>query len=189
MVDEMRSVDELLRDLKFVAKYECDREYNEIDVGQLLDDAVIRIQSLVADVEDISRRYRSVAKDSVNLTILLGFLNRYLPRECDTCKHWVIGDETPMKCEVGGCEDLKKRENWEWGYKCRSDTLFSRVSRSPEDMAEFLLDKVILSPCEVICGGECSAIGNLEQTAMDQCKKKIIDFLNQDINNIENERN
>ena len=115
--------------------------------------------------------------------------NRYLPRECDTCKHWVIGDETPMKCEVGGCEDLKKRENWEWGYKCRSDTLFSRVSRSPEDMAEFLLDKVILSPCEVICGGECSAIGNLEQIAMDQCKKKIIDFLNQDINNIENERN
>ena len=55
-------------------------------------------------------------------------------------------------------------------------------------MAEFLLDNVILSPCEVICGGECSAIGNLEQTAMDQCKKKIIDFLNQDINNIGNER-
>ena len=110
MVNEMRSVDELLRDLKFVAKYEHGREYNEIDVGQLLDDAIVRIQSLVADVEDISRRYRSIAKDSVNLTILLGFLNRYLPRECDTCKHWVIGDETPMKCEVGGCEDLKKSE-------------------------------------------------------------------------------
>ena len=77
---------------------------------------------------------------------------------------------------------------WCSEYQCYGITLFSRVSRSPEDMAEFLLDKVILSPCEVICGGECSAIGNLEQTAMDQCKKKIIDFLNQDINNIGNER-
>lgn len=71
----------------------------------------------------------------------------------------------------------------------RSNSLFSKISCSPEDMADFLLDKVILSPCEVVCGGECSAIGNIEQTAMDQCKKKIIDFLNQDINNIGNERN
>lgn len=184
----MRSVDELLRDLKFVAKYEHGREYNEIDVGQLLDDTVVRIQSLLADIDDISRRYRKAYKDSADIIILRSLLNQYLPRECDTCQHWVVGEETPMECEVGGCKDLIKRENWEWGYKCTSNSLFSKISRSPEDMADFLLDKVILSPCEVVCGGECSAIGNLEQTAMDQCKKKIIDFLNQDINNIGNER-
>lgn len=58
-------------------------------------------------------------------------------------------------------------------------TLFQEISSSPEAMAEFLADRVVLPPCVLICGGDCSAVDGFRKTGREICKEKIVAFLNQ----------
>lgn len=58
-------------------------------------------------------------------------------------------------------------------------TLFQKISSSPEAMAEFLADRVVLPPCVLICGGDCSAVDGFRKTGREICKEKIVSFLNQ----------
>ena len=60
-------------------------------------------------------------------------------------------------------------------------TLFDILSRSPQDMAKFLAERAVYSPCEFICHGKCSAIGSFNKSTYKICLEKIIDFPNRPI--------
>lgn len=116
----MRSVNEVCDELRFIAKYESKRNYNDINVGDLLCEAAAMLEML-----------NIVHVDSV-------------PR----------------------------------------DTVFGRITTSPDAMVNFLLNSVIMSPCDIICDGKCFAIGSLNKTKQQQCKEKILAFLNQKITRV-----
>lgn len=113
----MRTVNDVIRDLRFLAQYEKKREYNEVNIGAVLNEAADMLSQFV--------------KSS--------------------------GEQT----------------------------LFSAITVSPDRMAEFLADRVVLSPCMMICGNECTAVDGFGKTGREQCKQKLLEFLNQKVGGAE----
>lgn len=61
-------------------------------------------------------------------------------------------------------------------------TLFEYLSSSMENMAQFVCDRAILSPCGIVCRGEeCTAVNGFHKTAREQCLDKVLSFLSQEI--------
>ena len=57
-------------------------------------------------------------------------------------------------------------------------TLFEYLSSSMENMAQFVCDRAILSPCDIVCRGEeCTAVNGFHKTA----REKVLSFLSQEI--------
>ena len=60
--------------------------------------------------------------------------------------------------------------------------LFEYLSSSMENMAQFVCDRAILSPCDIVCRGkECTAVSGFHKTAREQCLDKVLSFLSQEI--------
>ena len=56
-------------------------------------------------------------------------------------------------------------------------TLFEYLSSSVENMAQFVCDRAILSPCDIVCRGEeCTAVNGFHKTAREQCLDKVLSF-------------
>ena len=54
-------------------------------------------------------------------------------------------------------------------------TLFEYLSSSMENMAQFVCDRAILSPCDIVCRGkECTAVSGFHKTAREQCLDKVL---------------
>lgn len=49
--------------------------------------------------------------------------------------------------------------------------------RCIEDISTLLSAVPIFTLCNVVCGGECCAVGGFQNTAQEQCQKKIRRFL------------
>lgn len=48
---------------------------------------------------------------------------------------------------------------------------------SDKELAAFIARKSILSPCEIICRGECRASNNFNKTSGQTCQSIILDYL------------
>ena len=62
-----------------------------------------------------------------------------------------------------------------------NQTLFEKISSSPDAMAEFLSERAVLSTCVLVCGGKCVAMDNFVKTGHEICKEKILSYLNRNI--------
>lgn len=67
--------------------------------------------------------------------------------------------------------------------KTKSNTNYNKIKNmSIENMAEFISNNATNNFCDLICNGECRALGTLNKPADEVCKKIITHWLNSTVN-------
>lgn len=56
---------------------------------------------------------------------------------------------------------------------------------SDEELAEWISERSVYTPCEIICGGECKAIATLDKTSDQVCKEVVLKWLKQSADHAE----
>lgn len=61
-------------------------------------------------------------------------------------------------------------------------TVFEFLSSSKENMANFICDRSVIPPCDLVCcNTPCNAIDGFNKTARDICMNNILEFLSREI--------
>ena len=61
-------------------------------------------------------------------------------------------------------------------------TVFEFLSSSKENMANFVCDRAVIPPCDLVCcNTPCNAIDGFNKTARDICMNNILELLSREI--------